>query len=192
MYSYVKERIKHAIRFRHKRGFGVHSPFMFHLILNVIRDKDNLYTYPERAEKKAGIRYKERKFYRLLYRLASYLEVKQVTCLSAHAENAMLYLEELSPETVVSSNRLSDLQQADFVYLGRDARVLLQNQWPRLLALAAGQKRCVVVTHIYKNSFNAKVWQELRREATVTVDMMWYGILFFDEKLQKGRYNLII
>lgn len=36
--GYLKERIKHAVRFRHKRGYGVHSPFMFNLILNVIRD----------------------------------------------------------------------------------------------------------------------------------------------------------
>ena len=26
--GYLKERIKHAVRFRHKRGYGVHSPFM--------------------------------------------------------------------------------------------------------------------------------------------------------------------
>ena len=31
--GYLKERIKHAVRFRHKRGYGVHSPFMFNLIL---------------------------------------------------------------------------------------------------------------------------------------------------------------
>ena len=36
--GYLKERIKHAVRFRHKRGYGVHSPFMFNLILNVIQN----------------------------------------------------------------------------------------------------------------------------------------------------------
>ena len=34
--GYLKERIKHAVRFRHKRGYGVHSPFMFNLILTGI------------------------------------------------------------------------------------------------------------------------------------------------------------
>ena len=43
-----------------------------------------------------------------------------------------------------------------------------------------------------KNSFNAYLWQQAARKATVTIDMMWYGILLYDKKLQKGRYNLII
>ena len=49
--GYLKERLKHVIRFRHKRGYGVHSPFMFNLILNVIRDKEKQFVYPEALEK---------------------------------------------------------------------------------------------------------------------------------------------
>ncbi len=49
--GYLKERIKHAVRFRHKRGYGVHSPFMFNLILNVIRDREKQFQYPERLER---------------------------------------------------------------------------------------------------------------------------------------------
>ena len=63
MYSYLRERIKHAVRFRHKRGFGVHSPFMFNLILNVIRDKEKKFNYPEEAEHNRKIRLKQRKLY---------------------------------------------------------------------------------------------------------------------------------
>ena len=73
--SYLKERIKHAVRFRHKRGYGVHSPFMFHLILNVIRDKEKRFSYPEGLEKK--LRNREKKVYRLLARLICHLKVKQ-------------------------------------------------------------------------------------------------------------------
>ena len=43
--GYLKERLKHVIRFRHKREYGVHSPFMFNLILNVIRDKRKYMVY---------------------------------------------------------------------------------------------------------------------------------------------------
>ena len=143
MYSYLRERIKHAVRFRHKRGFGVHSPFMFNLILNVIRDKEKKFNYPEEAEHNRKIRLKQRKLYRLICRLVCFLNVLQ--------------------DVVI-----------DF------------------LPTATVRQKCIVITDIYKNSFNARLWQQWRGKATVSVDMMWYGLLFFDEKLQKGRYNLII
>ena len=54
--GYLKERIKHAVRFRHKRGYGVHSPFMFNLILNVIRDREKQFQYPERLEREKSVR----------------------------------------------------------------------------------------------------------------------------------------
>ena len=51
---------------------------------------------------------------------------------------------------------------------------------------------CIVVKDIYKGRFNSLVWRQLRQEGTVSIDMMWYGIVFFDTRLQKGRYNMII
>ena len=67
--GYLKERIKHAVRFRHKRGYGVHSPFMFNLILNVIRDREKQFQYPERLERENCLNHRERKIFRLLSRL---------------------------------------------------------------------------------------------------------------------------
>ena len=73
--GYLKERIKHAVRFRHKRGYGVHSPFMFNLILNVIRDREKQFQYPERLERENCLNHRERKIFRLLSRLVRSLRV---------------------------------------------------------------------------------------------------------------------
>lgn len=191
MYSYLRERLKHAVRFRHKRGFGVHSPFMFNLIMNVLRDKERKFIYPEQAERLSGIRYRERKFYRLMCRLVNYLEVKNVLCLSAKPENVLLYLSEAGEHAEIVKNKPDLLPEADFIYIGRDARTLLQGNslnFDENMHLPV----CVVIADIYKNKFNAALWQQARGKATVTVDMMWYGILFYNNKLQKGRYHLII
>lgn len=190
MYSYLKERIKHAVRFRHKRGFGVHSPFMFNLILNVLRDREKCYRYPFEAEAKRKIGYRERKFYRLVFRLADFLEVKHLLCFGAKTDDLLLYLSELPAE--LHCNRPALMAEADFIYIGKDARTVLQDVALNFGRTSQPGRKCVVITDIYKNSFNARLWQQWRGKATVTVDMMWYGILFFDEKLQKGRYNLTI
>ena len=68
MYNYLKQRIKHAIRFRHKRGYGVHSPFVYDLITRVIREKGEYYDC-HRVEDEAHCPEKDRKLYRLLFRL---------------------------------------------------------------------------------------------------------------------------
>lgn len=174
------------MRFRHKRGFGVHSPFMFNLILYVIRDKEKKYVYPAAAETR-NIPYRERKLCRLLFRLTTYLEAKTMVCLGRNCENVEAYLSE---RMQVTTNSREDIGKADFIYIDKDARFLWRD--PAFLPLPVSGRRCMVITDIYKNSFNARLWQQWRRTAQVSVDMMWYGLLIFDEKLQKGKYNLII
>ena len=63
MYNYLKQRLKHAIRFRHKRGFGVHSPFVFDLITNVLKEKAEYYDF-QRVEARDKIWEKDRKLCR--------------------------------------------------------------------------------------------------------------------------------
>ena len=84
--GYLKERIKHAVRFRHKRGYGVHSPFMFNLILNVIRDREKQFQYPERLERENCLNHRERKIFRLLSRLVRSLRVHRMICLGKNAD----------------------------------------------------------------------------------------------------------
>ena len=76
MYNYLKQRLKHAIRFRHKRGFGVHSPFVFDLITNVIKEKAEYYDF-QVVEAQGRIRDKERKLCRMLFRLVDYFSYRE-------------------------------------------------------------------------------------------------------------------
>ncbi len=190
MYSYWKERIKHAVRFRHKRGFGVHSPFMFHFILAVLRDKGHCFIYPEEAEKITGIPYRQRKLYRLLYRLVVFLKSKNVLCINAVSEPSMAYIQEGAEQ--VSCNNPVLIKEADLVYIGTNMPDFLMEQKGEWIKMVGNRKQCIVITDIHKKGVNAWLWRQWGVKATVRIDMMWYGILLFDEKLQKGKYNLII
>lgn len=191
--SYLKERIKHAVRFRHKRGFGVHSPFMFNLILNVIRDKGKCFVYPGDFEKDSKSGHRERKTLRLLFRLNSYLNVRNIHCFGADAVKVGNYLRNVPESARIEINVPEISGDIDFIYIGRNAqRFLSPEDLSRMLATVNKKKVCIVVTDIYRNSFASRLWRQFGEKATVKVDMMWYGILFFDDKLQKGKYNLII
>lgn len=191
--SYLKERIKHAVRFRHKRGYGVHSPFMFNLILNAIRDKEKQYTYPENIEKRDGLGHRKKKEFRLLSRLTRYLKVNSVTCFGVEAPRIGNYLKAMEPGADIQVNGGTLPPEVDFIYLGRGFQQYLPADLEReILFAAGGKRRCIVITDIYKSRQAGRLWRQGREKATVCLDMMWYGILLFDEKLQKGRYNLII
>ncbi|MEG0796527.1 MAG: hypothetical protein RR397_08515 [Odoribacter sp.] len=190
--SYLKERIKHAVRFRHKRGYGVHSPFMFNLILNVIRDKTKCYTYSETIEKVDHLHGRKRKIFRLLSRLIRFLQSQRIVCLGNLSDLLADYLISLDNEAEIACNSTEALPTADFIYIGRNAQPFFEKDYLDTLLMRAEGKKCIVIFDIYKNGFNSRLWRQLREKSTVSIDMMWYGILLFDEKIQPGKYNLII
>lgn len=67
-------------RFRHRCGYGVHSPFAFNLITHVIYESTAYYKYEELAkaqkqlelEKDKRWKYESKKVKRLLFRLVNY------------------------------------------------------------------------------------------------------------------------
>lgn len=189
--SYLKERLKHAVRFRHKRGYGVHSPFMFYFILNVLRDKGKQFTYPETGIKMNFPGRRERKVFRLLSRLIRYFRVHRVVCIGRNAEMLVDYLKHTNPEVYMKSNVLEELPVADFICLGRKTSEILPVEFS-FGEMLSNKPKYMVIADIYKDSFNGRLWRQYRDKATVSVDMMWYGLLLFDEKIQPGKYNSMI
>lgn len=186
---YLKERIKHAIRFRHKRGYGVHSPFMFNLILNVIRDREKQFSYPIGLEQADILNRRERKIFRLLARLICHLRVRKIVCLGLNSSLLASYLSMVYQEGEVCESP-DCLSEADFIFIGH--RTLMNLNLPDDAEWIKDYPKCVVITDIYKDAQHACLWSRLREQSTVSVDMMWYGLLFFDTKIQKGKYRLII
>lgn len=206
MYDYLKQRLKHAIRFRHKRGYGVHSPFVFDLITNVIKEKAIYYDF-ERIEAMGNIREKERKLYRLLFRLAEYFSYRNVLCVGVRTPWVSRYLTAVSKHMVLLNGgetcegaeytehvKPEDLKglEVDMIVLGRAFEADWDEAWEEVLKERRQGPLCVVIKDIYKSHFNSLAWRQLRREGTVSIDMMWYGIVFFDSRLQRGKYNMII
>ncbi|GHV67280.1 hypothetical protein FACS1894199_12430 [Bacteroidia bacterium] len=188
-YSYWKERFKKVFRFWNKRGFGVHSPVLFNLITQAISDRKHRYTYHIAAEQAKGITRKERKLYRMLFRLTNYLEVKNILCLTEKMENLSLYLSALPKDVVISDERPEKLDGLDFIYVAEESIGKIEKvDWQQIGC--ENTKIGIVLEGIYsqKNAFD--LWKELQNKARVSIDAMWYGILFFDAKLQKGRYKI--
>lgn len=183
MYGYLRQRIKHAIRFRHKRGFGVHSPYMFNLILNVIRDKKGQFQYPHFTQQELQISNKKRKLLKLLVRIIVSQKIKSVFIIGNDTELIRNYLQRLSIPLVFCDT----IEQAQFVYIGtirRSLSVIDEGHFT--------DNQFVILYDLYKSKQNGIVAKKLTQSATVSLDMLWYGIYIFNSKLQHGHYNLLL
>lgn len=184
----------------------MHSPFVFDLITNVIKEKAVYYDF-ERIEAMGNIREKERKLYRLLFRLAEYFSYRNILCVGVRSPWASMYLAAVSKQMVLLDGggvcpeaeytervRPGDLKgcKIDMIFLGEAFEEDWDEGWEEVLREHRRGPLCIVIKDIYKGRFNSLIWRQLRREGTVSIDMMWYGIVFFDVRLQKGKYNMII
>ena len=62
-------------RFRHRRGYGVHSPFAFHFLQDVVYEKTPYYAYRELDSHLVwSQRLRQRRGLRLLFRLSNYAQ----------------------------------------------------------------------------------------------------------------------
>lgn len=177
-------------RFRHRCGYGVHSPSDFFLITSVIYERLPYYAYTTlRARRKdfpeGNIGYRE-KVDKLLFRLANHFQ-PTVWVESSHTENTLTpcYISAACPHA-----RLLTVDEAvgqgtvpDLVHLSSDDYA---DEYTRLLPLV-GSRTCLIVGHPYANRAKSAWWKGViaSQEAVVTFDLYDIGLVFFDRKRYK-------
>ncbi|MDD3040212.1 hypothetical protein [Bacteroides sp.] len=188
-------------RFRHRCGYGVHSPFAFNLISDVIYEKQPYYAYYSLAseQKKMSCEigwYKEtQKINRLLFRLVNKIQpstIVEVGCLSVSS----LYLQSGKPsaEYLFASNLSELFWDADvpigLLYLN-DYRSpdLLRGVFQVCVERATPESLFIVYGIGYSKKMKS-LWQELKNDERVgiTFDLYDVGLLFFDKTKIKQHY----
>ena len=169
-------------RFRHRRGYGVHSPFAFGFITGVVYERTPYYAYAELVAlhpwwmRLPGFRPIAR--CRLLFRLANFAEARTVSLVGS------LALEREYVCAAVPSAAVID-GVADFVLVAaeRIADAVA-------LAAAMSARGMLVVEGIHQSDFTRAIWKKVEADPNtgVTFDLYDYGIAFFDHSLTKQHY----
>lgn len=181
---YYKERLKHAIRFRTKRGYGVHSPYMFNLIINVLRSKkSNPYNYPSFTYNNAG----ERKLLQLTHRLKEHIQPEKIFVIGARTERLKNYIKDVKITTSVNEIYSCKLLWIDTLNTPIDGIIPTIIDW----CCKYDGYHAILITNINKIAQQRNLWQIIAPIAKVKVEMMWCGLLIFDTKLQPGSYHLL-
>lgn len=190
-------------RFRHRRGYGVHSPFAFNFITNVIYERTSYYKYDEllvsqkeqAKQKYCGWDYETGKVKRLLFRVVNYCQpvtIVDAGCLSASS----LYLKaakegaDYTAAADLSELFLESGVPVDFLYVHDYHRPEFVEEVFNLCASRSTQRSVFVVEGIRYTPSMMALWKRLVRHerAGITFDLYDLGIVFFDKTKNKQDY----
>lgn len=188
-------------RFRHRKGYGVHSPFAFQFIRTVLNERESYYAYrdlqplrPQYAHRTSA------SVDRLLLRLANFAQPRHVVMVGADNDLSFMYIQAGCKK--VKGEFLTDVQQAihrlqssswqhpiDLLVLGDEAL------HPQLFQAALAHitpQTVVVVQGLYNTPANRQLWRSwVRHESVVQAfDLYECGVLLFNTQYQKQTFKV--
>lgn len=188
-------------RFRYRCGYGVHSPFAFSLITDVIYEKMPYYAYAslekeqKRLVRERGYSRGSQKVNRFLFRLVN--KVQPATIVEVGRPSvASLYLQSAKPSAeYLFASDLSELfldtdVPVDFLYLNDYRNPELLEKVFDICVRRTTLKSVFVVHGICYSKEMKALWKRLQEDERVgiTFDLYDLGLLFFDKTKIKQHY----
>ena len=190
-------------RFRHRRGYGVHSPFAYIFLKQVIFQRSPYYQYAElRTQARAMARREGRQVLResprvrrLLFRVANYARPSTIIDIGVRSVSALYLRAACRHAEYTYTSSLSDLfleagVPIGFLYLHDYRHPERVEEAFRLCVQRVSPASVFVVEGIRYTRDMAALWRRLRRHerVAVTFDLYDVGILFFDSSKPKQDY----
>ena len=191
------------LRFRHRRGYGVHSPFAFFFITHVVYERAPYYDYKKlKQTEKAlalqhgrGWRYESLKMKRFLFRLVNYSQPGTMIDAGRVAASS-LYLKAAKPAAdYLAVTDLSELfleadTPIDFLYLHDCGRPGFVEEVFRICVSRTTQRSVFAVEGVGASAAMRAIWKRMQQHGRVgiTFDLYDVGILFFDRSMTKQHY----
>lgn len=180
----ILRRVCHwLLRIRHRCGYGIHSPFAFSFVTEVIYNPGTFYAYANIEKSLSGLkdttlRAKDGK---LLMRLANF-ERPDVCCVQG------ISLHGIEISCLAAGNR-----HTRFTEKLEMANMIVARQWTKhidaLLAhLKTGGMLVLFDISSTRERRNTWRWVKQQAQACVTFDLCYFGIVFFRTDLYRQHY----
>jgi len=199
----IKQALVWLRRFRYRCGYGVHSPFAFDFITNVIYEKTPYYAYRQIEQtiindKNSG-NVKENKLSpkvnQFLFRLVN--RTQPTTIIDAGGTGKTVRYLRAGKTTatyipVISSVNWMSIEPMEsiFLYVGQPDKTQVVEDLLKDGIDRVGQKSVFVIQDIYKSSVMKKLWKQLVADERtgISFDLYDLGVLFFDKSKIKQHY----
>ena len=197
----IKRPIIWLCRIRNRCGYGVHSPFAFNLITQVIYENTPYYIYStlkkEVAQKKNGEPEEwsrtSTKVNQLLFRLVNYIQPSVIVDLGQPVATS-LYLQagNLKAMCCLEQDDALSIVAIDFLYIHKqDAAQAVEADFQCFVSKMSFGGLCVV-EGIHHSRAMKQCWKRLVNHECVgiTFDLYDVGLLFFDKSKIKQDYKV--
>lgn len=193
-------KLKAGLRFLKKstNQYGVHSPFVYSFIIKCLynRKKKASYQYIKKAYKsrKKPINTNLKKL-KLLNRIVSYFKPEQVYIAAVQPE--IWQIAASAENNFAQVHLVSEL--ADYIPPSSSSRNLFfieQKIWAPSIAAnflnALHPKDILILEDIHENAASEDVWNQLKQhpKTTVSIDLFFWGLLFFKEDQAPQHFNI--
>lgn len=178
------------VRFRYRCGYGVHSPFAFSFISNVVYEKGEYYAYrslekQRRLLEKAHRACASRKIDKLLLRLANFSQPDTILVTPEVAELSVCYLK--AGRNAARFLPMESEEEIGLLYIG-DIGKYTQNM--ETYIERATKNSLYIIGEICESKKNKDAWKNIQQDERVgiTFDLYNLGIVFFDRERNKQHY----
>jgi hypothetical protein len=182
-----------------RKGYGVHSPFVYDLITDVIEEKRPYYCYEQLKRKylasgKRNNKYLSRRKYELLFRMANKFKPATSLVIADDSGLSALYVTAFSKDARCVSVGGSDAcdygdEKYDLIVCSRFS----QDTVSKLLECTR-DNTVMIVSGIRKSEVERRLWLDVCgcSKVSVTIDLYSMGVVFFHPKLHRKTYKSFI
>ncbi len=177
-------------RFRKRKGYGVHSPFAFHYITELIYDKQKYEAY-RTVKAAAKKRDTNRKSGRLLFRISQRIQPKQILFLGDVESRSLMYIRLGQPDAMILDNpeTVNGSCFLDMAFFNIESPQKTEESVVAAMKYA-GKESQFIIHGIHSSKQSLAVWKRLMKNAQsgITFDLWDLGIILFDKSYIKQDY----
>lgn len=178
-------------RMRHSRGFGVQSPSAYRFIRYVVSEHYPYYAYATMRQRHPRMQWHERKMGELYLRLANFCQAHELVSFGAVNDILREYIQHGCEATqVIEQNWKSLACTPDTWHFIRVSEVCCVGEALLTIMAYKDSDTVLIIEDIKRNAAARRLWQLCTESRTVSVsyDLYYCGIAFFDTKRNKQNY----
>lgn len=193
----IKRFASRLTRLRQRKGYGVHSPFAYNFIEDVVYGRGRYYAYRPLSDMRRHHSDSELclsgKGDRMMFRLANYCRPAQVWLVGKNSSVTAEYISAGSHNSVLTTyadaTGLPKEGACGMVFAAQGADIAATYE---VAARNATQSSVLVVSGIHASREVKAAWKQICADSRtiVTFDLYELGIVFFDRRLNKQDYKV--
>lgn len=171
---------------RHSRGFGIQSPRDYSFIRYVVNEHYPYYAYADLAKTLPEMKKRTRKVCELYFRISNFCQAgKIVNCMPADTAYDAYFHAGCLKSVIVHS--IEDVEKVELLRVSVD---MVSDTFLSMLFSRVDERSLVIVEGIHRTGNTKRHWKNIIKSSQVTIsfDLYYCGILFFDKKRYKQNY----